>query len=68
MGGGGVKICVINSNSSSYLESVGDVGHQVGHNVAGCVHGQLVGHPPFVDIHPTPVLHLEKQGGGGLKV
>ena len=41
-----------------YLEIEGDVGDKVHDNEAGCVHSQLVGHVPVVDIHPTPVLHL----------
>ena len=45
-----------------YLEIEGDVGDKVLDNEAGCVHSQLVGHVPVVDIHPTPVLHL--RGGG----
>ena len=45
---------------STYLESEGDKGHQVLHNVAGCVHPELVGHVPAVIIHPTPVLNLGK--------
>ena len=45
-----------------YLEIERDVRDKVHDNVAGCVHSQLVGHVPVVDIHPTPVLHL--RGGG----
>ena len=44
-----------------YLESEGDIGHEVLHDVAGCVHGQLVRHVPVVIIHPAPVLNLGKQ-------
>ena len=59
--GGDKEILVQKAPGKVHLESVGDVGHKVLHDVARCAHGQLVGQVPVVIVHPTPVLHLGKR-------